>query len=188
MTPANEAKKLEIMLSVRERCTDLAEKLERLHHKVIKPVEKAGEAVSNTVGTVSETVTTAHHAIETIGEQVAKWPWTSMAGSLAAGLGTGLLMGHNSEDGKRSDINSNDVTAFTTPKKKPGFLETQIDKITSLAVGAGLAALRDLVKEQVPSYAHLADQFTQDLTQQFGAVNFTSPIIRPSDSYCESAL
>jgi ElaB/YqjD/DUF883 family membrane-anchored ribosome-binding protein len=188
MTPENEAKKLEIMRSVRQRCTDLAEKLERLHHSVIKPVEKVGEAVSSTVGTVSETVVTAHHAIESIGAKVAKWPWTSMAGSLAAGLGTGLLMGHNSEECKSGDVNSNDVATFTAPPKKPGFLENQFHKITSIAVGAGLAALRDLVKDHAPSCAHLADQFTQDLTQQLGAVNLTSPIRRPADSYCESAL
>lgn len=183
MSPANQKRKAQIMLSVNERCTALAEKLESLHHKVIKPVEKAGEAVSSTVGKVTETVSTARQVVDSVGEQVSKWPWLSLAGSLVAGVGTGLIInGHSAHATDQPD------GAEQTQPPKPGFLAEQFNKLTGLAVGAGLAAVRDLVKVHAPSLAGVADHFTEDLTQQFGAVPFSAPILQPTGSFCETGI
>lgn len=177
MSPDNEHRKAEIMKSVRERCTALADKFERLHHRVIKPVEQAGEAVSSTVDKMTKTVSTARHVVDSVGEQLAKWPWVSIAGGLAAGVGTGLLI-DNSSNQPSSEPD------FQPSLPKPGFLNEQIHKLTSLAAGAGLAALRDVMKHHLPSLAGVADQFTNDLSQKLGVVPFTTS----TASYYESGI
>lgn len=183
MTSATELRKSEILRNVKARCSSLAEKLEQLHHKVIKPVGKASDAVAGTVGTVSHTLSSAKQVVDATGEHIAHWPWLSLAGSLAAGLGTGLLI-PSSVSSTRLTCTSSDAGS----SDQPGFLASQFNKLTSLAVGAGLAAVRDIVKEKVPELSDAADYFARDLSLQLGAVPFTMPIIQPTETCHESTL
>lgn len=174
MTPSTKQRKDEILQSVKEHCSSLADKLEKLHHKVIKPVGKASDAVAGTVGSVSQTVSSAKQVVDSAGEHIAHWPWLSLAGSLAAGLGTGLLVPSSSASTSLTCTSTDDGNS-----DQPGFLASQFNKLTGIAVGAGLAAVRDIVKDQVPSLSEAADSFTRDLTEKLGAVPFTVPIIQP---------
>lgn len=189
MSSATEAKRREIMQNVRQTCTELAAKFEQLHKQVIKPVERAKNAVTSTVGTVTETVSSAKQVVESVGEQVAKRPWLAMAGSIAAGLGAGLLTGGRSAESCSIASEFNGYAAsIPTPPSKPGFLNKQFNKLTGVAVGAGLAIVRDLVKDKMPAWADAADSITNDLTEQFGAVPFAGPILQTSDPYPASTI
>lgn len=187
MTSATEVKRREIIQKVRLTCTELAAKFEQLHRQVIKPVEVAKDAVASTMGTVTDTVSSAKHVVEAVGEHVARQPWLAMFGSIAAGLGAGLLMGGKSTSTTESTIATTAFNGFSAPipapPTKPGFLSRQINKITGVAVGAGLAVVRDLVKDQMPDWADAADSIAIDLTEQLGAVPFTGPILQPSDPF-----
>jgi ElaB/YqjD/DUF883 family membrane-anchored ribosome-binding protein len=164
---------------VQQLCTDIAQKMEQLHHKVLDPVEKASDAVQSTVGTVQDTMESAKTMLHSVGQQVNKRPWLLMTGGLVAGLGTGLLTTTPAkESSDRSEHNGYHAAVST----KPGFLSTQFDKIKDIAVGAGLALVRDLVKDRVPEWADAADKLANDVTVQLGAVPFTSPILQPSAS------
>lgn len=173
-------KRAAINRQVEQTCTDIAKKLEQLHDQVIKPVEKATDAVQSTVGTMQETMESAKTLIGDVSEQVNKRPWLLMTGGLVAGLGTGILTTTPSKDTTKDQASHNGYhAAFSS---KPGFLSTQFDKIKDIAVGAGLALVRDLVKDRVPEWADAADQLANDVTVQLGAVPFTSPILQPSAS------
>lgn len=183
MTTATKLRKDEILKSVKEHCSSLANKLEKLHHKVIKPVGEASDAVAGTVGSVSQTVSSAKQMVDTAGEHITHWPWLSLAGSLAAGLGTGLLVPSSSSSTRLTCSSTDDGVPH-----QPGFLASQFNKLTGIAVGAGLAAVRDIVKDQVPSLSDAADHLTRDLTQQLGAVPFSMPIIQPTVSNHQSTF
>jgi len=192
MTSTTEDKRREIMGNVRYTCTGLASKLEQLHRRVIKPVEQAKDAVASTVETVTESVSSAKHAVDTVGEQVAKHPWLAILGGIAAGVGAGLLTGRRCSAAASAEASTihpefNGSAAFIPPPvEKPGFLNKQFNKLTGVAVGAGLAVVRDLVKERMPAWADAADSITSDLTEQMGAVPFTGPILPNADPYSAS--
>jgi ElaB/YqjD/DUF883 family membrane-anchored ribosome-binding protein len=187
MSTAIDAKRREIMRNVKQTCTELAAKFEQIHRQVIKPVEEAKDAVASTMGTVTDTVSSARHVVETVGEHVAKQPWLAMFGSIAAGLGTGLLMGGRSTSTTESTTTPAAFNGYSAsipaPPTKPSFLSRQINKITGVAVGAGLAVVRDLVKDKMPDWADAADSIASDLTEQFGAVPFTGTILQPSEPF-----
>jgi ElaB/YqjD/DUF883 family membrane-anchored ribosome-binding protein len=168
---------------VQQTCSDIALKLEQLHKQVLKPVEEATDAVQSTVGTVQETMESAKTMINSVGNQVNKRPWLLMTGGLVAGLGTGLLTTTPAKESSDCSEHNGYHAAVST---KPGFLSTQFDKIKGIAVGAGLALVRDLVKDRVPEWADAADQLANDVTVQLGAVPFTSPILQPSASAVET--
>ena len=185
MTPANETKRREILQHVRQTCTDLAAKFEQLHHQVIKPVEKAKDAVSSTMDTVTDTVSCVKHVVDSMGEHVARRPWLAIAGSMAAGVGAGLITGGSSRSSADVESASNGFTGYaasTSATQEPGFLSKQFNKLTGVAVGAGLAVVRDIVKDKMPEWADAADSIAIDLTEKLGAVPFTGPILQPSDS------
>lgn len=186
MSAAIEAKRREIMRNVKQTCTDLAAKFEQLHRQVLKPVEVAKDAVASTMETVTDTVSTAKQAVESVGEQVAKRPWLAMFGSIAAGLGAGLLTGGTSstttEPAPATPAFNGFAASIPTPPSKPSFISSQINKLTGVAVGAGLAVVRDIVKDKMPAWADAADSIASDLTEQFGAVPFTAPILQPQTS------
>lgn len=189
MSTANDEKRQEIMQNVKKTCTSLAAKFEQLHHQVFKPVEQAKEAVVNTIGTVTDTVSSAKHVVETVGEQVAKRPWMAIFGSIAAGVGAGLLTRPSSPSSEPSSSPFTGHAAVTTGlPEQPSFFSKQINKLTSVAVGAGLAVVRDLVKDQMPAWADAADAVANDLTEQFGAVPFAGSILQPSHSETVSAI
>lgn len=179
-----------ISQQVERTCGDIALKLEQLHHQVIKPVEQATDAVQSTVGSMADTVQTAKTVIDNVGEHVTKHPWLTVTGSLVAGLGTGLLLttpegvNNTNADGFNKLNGSNNLNGFTgyPSTTEPGFLSKQWEKMQGVAVGAGLALVRDLVKTRMPLWADAADQLTQDVTARLGAVQFTSPIIPPGTS------
>ena len=123
---------------------------------------------------------TAKTLIDNVSEQVSKRPWAFMTGGLVAGLGTGLLTTTPAKEEAQNHSSHNGYHAALSTK--PGFLSTQFDKIKDIAVGAGLALVRDLVKERVPEWADAADQLANDVTLQLGAVPFTAPILQPSVS------
>lgn len=182
MSAEIEAKRREIMRNVKQTCTELAAKFEQLHRQVLKPVEVAKDAVASTVETVTDTVSSARHAVESVGKQVAKRPWLAMFGSIAAGLGAGLLMGGTSttttEAAPLSPTFNGFAASVPTPSSKPSFISAQFNKLTGVAVGAGLAVVRDLVKDKMPAWADAADSIASDLTEQFGAVPFKAPILQ----------
>jgi len=189
MNPTTEAKRREIMRNVRHTCTELASKFEQLHRQVIKPVEQAKDAVASTMETVTDSLSSAKHAVETMGEHVAKRPWLAILGGMAAGVGAGLLTGGRGRSASTSERSSmspefNGSAAFIPQAEaKPSFLSKQFNKLTSVAVGAGLAVVRDLVKERMPDWAEAADSIASDLTEQMGAVPFTGPILKQADPY-----
>lgn len=182
MSAEIEAKRREIMRNVKQTCTELAAKFEHLHRQVIKPVEVAKDAVASTMETVTDTVSTAKHAVETLGEEVAKRPWLAMLGSIAAGMGAGLLMGGSSSTAKEATLTTPAFNGFAasipTPPSKPNFISTQLNKLTGVAVGAGVAIVRDLVKDKMPAWADAADSIASDFTEQFGAVPFKAPVLQ----------
>lgn len=187
MTPATETKRREIMRNVKQTCTELAAKFEQLHHQVIKPVAQAKDAVTSTMDTVSDTVSSAKHVVETVGEQISRRPWTIMLGSIAAGLGAGLLLGNrataDAEASSAPMAHNGYAASIDAEAHKPSFLNQQIKKMADVAVGAGLAVVRDLVKEKMPTWAEAADSIACDLTEQLGAVPFTGPILKHSDPF-----
>ena len=190
MSAAIEAKRREIMRNVKQTCSELAVKFEQLHRQVIQPVVVAKEAVTSTMGTVTDTVSSAKQVVETVGEQVAKRPWLAMLGSVAAGLGAGLLTGGSSSTAAEASAPAPAFNGFaasiTAPPTKPGFISSQFNKLTGVAVGAGLAVVRDLVKDKMPDWADAADSIASDLTEQFGAVPFTAPILSPQSTHSYS--
>jgi len=189
MNTANDEKRREIMQNVKTTCTSLASKIEQFHHKVIKPVEKAKDSVMNTVGsvtdTVSSTVSSAKHVVDTVGDHVSKSPWLAIAGSMVAGVGAGLLMGKSTPAPHASH---NGYSAASSNHSEPGFISKQIKKLTGVAVGAGLATVRDLVKEHVPALSEAADSLVGDLTEQLGAVPYHGPSLYSSRSEPVSTL
>lgn len=191
MTSPNDEKRREIMQNVKKTCTSLASKLEQFHHQVFKPVEQAKDAVVSTIGTVTDTVSSAKHVVDSVGEQVAKRPWIAIFGSIAAGVGTGLLTGRAAPPAESQTTGTpfNGYAAVPTGlPEQPGFFSKQINKLTGVAVGAGLAVVRDLVKGHLPAWADAADLVASDLTEQLGAVPFAGPILHPTPSETVSAI
>jgi hypothetical protein len=185
MSASTSQKRLEIQKSVRQTCTDLAAKLEQLHQQVLQPVEKARSVVTQTVETVKGTVNTAKDALDTVGETISHWPWTSMVSSLAAGMGTGWLTASMTSNPTDSTAIPKMTAAFVPQQEaasqQPSFLKKQINKLTGVSVGAGVALVRDIVKDHMPDWSEAADQLAQDLTTHLGAVPFHGTLLRPSN-------
>jgi ElaB/YqjD/DUF883 family membrane-anchored ribosome-binding protein len=178
-------KRQEIRQQVKQTCTDLASKLEQIHMQVIKPVTDAKEAVT-------QTVDSAKQVVDTVSEHISLRPWLAVMGSMAAGVGAGLMTG-----GKPASPTSTAASpvedvqqyaALATPPlaampqpqpPPPGFIQRQLNNLTGLSVGAGLALVRDIIKDHMPAWAAAADKLTADLSEHLGAVPFRGPILHP---------
>jgi ElaB/YqjD/DUF883 family membrane-anchored ribosome-binding protein len=172
MNDTNLHKRQALQQQVKETCSELVVKLEQLHNQVFKPVQKAQEAVAQTVDTVKQTVDTAKNAIDTVGEHIAQHPWLVIAGSMAAGVSTGYLTSSLKPGAPQP------VMAAAALPPKPGFFQRQLNKLTEISIGAGVALVRDLMKQRMPDeYCGLADHVACNLTQQFGGVPFMAPIL-----------
>ncbi len=175
-------KRQEIRDQVKQTCAELASKLEQIHKQVIKPVEDAKQAVT-------QTVDSAKQVVDTVSEHISHSPWLAVMGSMAAGVGAGLMTGGKPASPVASSVE--DVQQYaalatpplavmsTPPPPPPGFIQRQLNNLTGLSVGAGLALVRDIIKDHMPAWASAADKLTADLSEHLGAVPFRGPILHP---------
>jgi ElaB/YqjD/DUF883 family membrane-anchored ribosome-binding protein len=175
-------KRQEIRQQVKQTCTDLASKLEQIHKQVIQPVTDAKEAVT-------QTVDSAKQVVDTVGEHIALRPWLAVLGSMVAGVGAGLMTGGKTTTPPAEvpqqfeTVFVPQVQAVTAPlpaaPPAPGFIQRQINNLTGISVGAGLALVRDLIKDHMPAWSTAADKLTADLSEHLGAVPYRGPILHP---------
>jgi len=200
-----------IRLQMEETRTSLAEKVETLEQKLASTVQETTEAVSDTVqetaATVTETVAavkeTMQESVETVkgwfdlGAQVEEHPWGMLAGAAAFGFVLGNFLPARepaasslSSGSKRQQQHHNGGTrrpqeSTSSTSSGPSWLssfEPELNKLKSLALGAALGTVREMVRSELPSeMGNRLRQIIDDVTTKLGG----QPV--PSSDYTEMA-
>lgn len=170
-------------------CVQLANKLESLQGQVLEPVDEMQDAARTALDAVHTAVDSATGALDQLRDQVEQRPWAMIGGGLAIGAITGWLL-----SGSRSVQHNGEATASQrslpqpgmaptaaplldepmqaveeTEPKEPGFIDREMSKIKTMAVGAGLDAFRGWAVERWPDFARQIDELTDDLRIKVGA-------------------
>jgi len=179
--------------------TALQDKLETLEQQVKDTVQEATEGVQTVKEAVQETVNNVKESLD-FKLQYQQHPWLFFAGATAIGVvGSTLLLsrsrGHAAAAGPAAatvvsaTANGNGVKA-AAPTARPTMLgriaehyRDEIDKLQSLAVGAAIAVVRELIAPATP--AALADPITEILdsvTVKLGGKPIHEPLFRSAGS------
>jgi len=170
----------------------LTEKVEAVEELVASAVKETAQAVTRTVETVTNTVENTVHSVTdsvqsvkealNVSACVEKYPWSSMAGSVALGYTLGCLL-TPPKDQQTTSASTWGVaapaaaappasTGGTAPSSAGSFLPASwlslIDKVKGLAVGAAAGMLGEMVLNAVPEnlkteVSKLVDEATQTL-------------------------
>jgi len=213
---------------------DLANKLETLEQQVMdtvsgttaavsETVESVKEAVQETVnavkGTVHESVASVRNAFD-VSLQIDRHPWFFVAGSVALGFFSGVLMEKPRRGTRSSSFGQHRYSSFPTSGvasgpstgrmsegvsgdgtrssfagttegwSAPGLLgslasefSTELNKLKSLAVGAGLGLVRDAVAQAVPEgLKPRVSEVMDSLTTKLGGDVVNGPLWRDDES------
>jgi ElaB/YqjD/DUF883 family membrane-anchored ribosome-binding protein len=190
--------------------TSLSEKVETLEQKLVSTVQETTDAVSDTVqetaATVTDTVATVKETmqdgVETVkgwfdlGAQVEEHPWTMLAGAAAFGFVLGNFLpasepaASSSSSGSKKQHHHNggtrrpqEAAASTSSGSSwlSGF-EPELNKLKSLAVGAALGTVREMVRSELPSeMGNRLRKIIDDVTTKLGG----QPV--PSSDFTELA-
>jgi len=162
---------------------ETAQAVTKTVESVTSTVENTVNSVENTVNTVSETVSESVESVKealNISACVEKYPWGSMAGSVALGYALGLLL-TPPKNGSSTGTSTGTLGAFassppastgeTAPSSSGSFLSSWmpiIDKIKGLAVGSAAGLLGEMAMNMVPDnlkseVSRLIDDTTRNL-------------------------
>ncbi len=175
--------------------------------ETVENVKEAVEETVETVkGTVSETVESVREAFD-LSRQMDRHPWLFFGGSVAAGYFVGSLLpsaesvraawpssaGTYSGESHREVGNGAGGYAHYEPapvasphrEEKRGLfsglgkeLSVEVDKLKSLALGMGLAAVRDLIAQAVPEQVRpRVTEIANDLTSRIGGEVMREPVL-----------
>jgi ElaB/YqjD/DUF883 family membrane-anchored ribosome-binding protein len=190
-----------------ETRASLAEKLETLEQHVVQTVTGTTAAVSETVENVKEAVQetvdavkgSVHDSVTTLKQafdparQMEEHPWLFMAGAVAVGYWSGRMVqnGHAlaaEEAGYCAPVAAVPPLASTRPEmaqeRRPGFLDTlasefsgELNRVKALALGAGLALVRDLAMQAAPeNLKPRIEEIADSITVKLGGEVIPGPI------------
>jgi ElaB/YqjD/DUF883 family membrane-anchored ribosome-binding protein len=195
---------------IEETRSALTEKLETLEGQVRETVQSAKATVEDTLETVKSSV---QHTVDSVkqtfdlGYQVDRHPWAMTGGSFVIGF----LLG-NYLEGRRqtrpvyppqpnaySQSNGGQsMMGYTAPREAPAqpslvsrvlsSFDDEIDKVKGVAIGAGLALVRDLAKRSLPQLASQIDDVANSATVKLGGEPWPGSFLQPDDTasgpYC----
>jgi len=175
----------EIRNEMEETRTALADKLEALQDKVLGTVEK-------TVETVQETVEAARRTFD-LRYQTEEHPWRMVGLAALTGTAVGYLLSKPTPQpaaglpqappsgGPSLGYGRACQTAAVPPPvvapAAPGPFAEEWHKVKGLAIGTGMALLRDWLKEAVPPLTEHIDQLCNNVTSKIGGVKIEDPIL-----------
>jgi ElaB/YqjD/DUF883 family membrane-anchored ribosome-binding protein len=186
--------------------SSLACKLEALEEKVRSTVESTKSTVEDTVkaakDSVQETIQTVKRTFD-LKYQVAQHPWAMMGCAIFTGAVVAHLTAprsprrekHHGNGGGDEGYRHRQAGEFSEPvqqwrsaAQRPsiksrilGQFEDEVCKLQSIAVGAGIGALRDWVNKSLPSLAPHLSQVFDSATQKLGGERIEGPVLRSSD-------
>jgi ElaB/YqjD/DUF883 family membrane-anchored ribosome-binding protein len=199
------------MEETRTSLAEKVETLEqKLASTVQETTEAVSDTVQETAATVTETVAavkeTMQESVETVkgwfdlGAQVEEHPWGMLAGAAAFGFVLGNFLPAReptasslSSGSKRQQQHHNGGTrrpqestsATSSTSSGPSWLssfEPELNKLKSLALGAALGTVREMVRSELPSeMGNRLRQIIDDVTTKLGG----QPV--PSSDYTEMA-
>jgi ElaB/YqjD/DUF883 family membrane-anchored ribosome-binding protein len=174
---------------------------------VTDTLTSARDTVSETIETVKSSVAeTVENVKQTfdIPAQVRRRPWAMVGGSFALGIFAGYLANrtYRAAAPALARTMQHHFTPPTptaspvslTPAAEPepagpslfaNLAETfseEIEKAKGLALGYGLAAARDLLKQQIPQLGEQIDDVAQRLTTRLGAEPVPGPVFAPAET------
>lgn len=188
----------ELRADMAETRSALAGKLEALQDQLTGTVESAQAAVEQTVETVQDSVAAVKRTLD-LKYQVGQRPWLMVGGAVAAGTVVGYIIGRRLGPG-RSQVDHLDgrrspppvarepvtrsapepVSAPPAPRS-PGLFAQEWQKLRGLAVGAGMALLRDWLKAEAPRFAERIDEVMNSATAKLGG-EVVGPLFRQDES------
>ena len=189
-----ERKMDEIRTDMAETRTALADKLEALQGKVLNTVEQ-------TVGTVQETVQAAKQTLD-FRYQTEQHPWRMFGLAVLAGTVTGFWLGKQRQPSSspNGDQSSPSLASWTggdgrpqrdaslpfsqpTRQSENGLFTEELQQIKGIAIGTGMALLRDLLKEAAPGLSDQINQLVDNATRKAGGTPVTgSPFVKEDAS------
>jgi ElaB/YqjD/DUF883 family membrane-anchored ribosome-binding protein len=179
---------------IAETRSSLADKLEALENRVTDTVETAQAAVEESVEAVRRTLDLKY--------QVGQRPWVMVGSLVAAGSVVGYFISRRlasptvrpDRDGARRSAPRVVVDGEPCPRpategalalphhRPPGLFAEEWRKLRGLAVGAGMALIRDWLKEEAPQFADRIDELMNSATAKLGGEVVRCPLLRPSES------
>jgi ElaB/YqjD/DUF883 family membrane-anchored ribosome-binding protein len=182
----------EIRADMQETRASLADKLEALQDKTLDTVEAAQATVEQTVAAVQETVAAAKRNLD-LRYQVQQRPWLMAGASVVTGSLVGYFLGHHggtpdfepSRNGAQPHHNLAD--SYRQPgapasAQHRGLFAQEWEKLRGLAVGAGMALVRDWLKESAPQYADQIGEFMDNTTTKLGGETIQGPLFPQTSS------
>lgn len=175
--PSADAQKMdEIRSDMVETRSALADKLDALQDKVLGTVEK-------TVETVQDTVAAARRTFD-LRYQTEQHPWRMVGLAVLAGAAVDSLLGRSAPpttarlENAPSTVGpcSANGTSHQAPPA-PGPFAEEWQKLKGLAIGAGMALVRDWLKEAVPPLTEQIDELLNSTTTKIGGVPIEDPIL-----------
>jgi len=174
----------------------LADKLAALQDKVFGTVE-------HTVETVQETVEAAKRTFD-LRYQTEMHPWRMIGLAMFAGAVAGHVLGGS----KHSPFAGTPPEAFiptppwatrngevhapkafepepaAKPAEAPGLFHEELQQLKGVAIGAGMALVRDWLKQSVPALHEQIERIMNETTTKMGGVPVEGPLLGMGDGSC----
>jgi ElaB/YqjD/DUF883 family membrane-anchored ribosome-binding protein len=195
-----EALETQVMGTVQSARDTVEETVQAARDTVQSAKETVEETIESVKSSVAETVENVKDTFD-IPAQVRRHPWPMVGGTFAFGFAVSYLIGRSVRAAApRMARTFHD--SFTAPKPQPpryftepeapasapakpsifaGLMDTfgeEIKKAKGMAIGYGLAAARDLLKQQAPQLSEHIDEVAHRLTERLGGEQVPGPVFK----------
>lgn len=181
----SELKMEEIRADIAGTRASLADRLDALQEKAMGTVEAAQATVEQTVTSVQQTMESAKRTFD-LCYQTEQRPWLMVGIATAAGAVAGHFIGGS----RGQTVENTAIRHITSPvgngvappaakmyhETSPGLFTEEWNKLKGLVIGAGMAMVRDWLKETAPNLRQQIDDLMEGATHKLGGVEVKGPM------------
>jgi len=187
LTEKLETLEKKVTSTVENATANVAETVEAVKETVQETVSSVKETVAGTIGAVKDTVKEGVGAVKDafdLNGHVQNHPWVMFGGSVAVGFALGKLLGSPAGIlGGRESVSFPGTSAYhngrhAAPDSEPeetskgGLLSTltpELEKVKSLAIGAVMGTLREIIGNAIPTaYRESIMEVVDGITEKLG--------------------